>query len=370
MTLTILCAGALAPPGAQRAALEADPAGASPSALAATQLRDRMRDASAAGLAPLPAASTFERRLRRARIVARERNDDAAPAELPDERWLRERFSLAGALAACVLPRSESGDEAPLVVRPVHLHLGLDHLVLAPPARATLDDAGARALAAAPNRGLAEDALELVPARADAWRLAAHDDRARATLEAFAALRAPSACVASGRNVSAWQPQGEAASRWRAFENLVQMAWFEHPLNEARARAGRLPLSGLWLEGRAGAAAARPFESVRTDDPAVAGLAQRAAARVEAFDAGALPARNALADAGFWKEALAEGDVDGWNEAWLAFDRWFEQRAKDVSPIRVVLTGERECVEIVFANGDRFRPWRRLAREALLERAR
>ncbi|MDT3680275.1 MAG: hypothetical protein ROZ64_15735 [Burkholderiaceae bacterium] len=369
MTLTILCAGALAPPGAQRAALEADPAGAPPSALAATQLRDRMRDASAARLAPLPRASTFAQRLRRARIVARERNDDAAPAELPDERWLRDHFALDGTVAACALPRVGSSDEAPLVVRPVHLHLGLDHLVLAPPARSTLDDEEARTLAAAANRWLAEDALELVAARADAWRIDAHDDRARATLAEFAALRAPSARVASGRNVSAWQPQGEAASRWRAFENLVQMAWFEHPLNEDRVREGRLPVSGVWLEGRAGAATARPFESVRTDDPAVAGLARRAGSQVEAFDAGALPAQHTLVDAGFWKETLAEGDAEGWNDAWLAFDRWFEGWAKDAAPIRLVLTGERECIELVFASADRFKPWRSVTRETLLERA-
>ncbi len=369
MTLTILCAGALAPPGAQRAALEADPAAAPPSALAATKLRDRMRDASAAGLAPLPPASTFVRRLRRARVVARERHDEAAPAELPDERWLRERFALDGAVAACALPRDGGGDAAPLVVRPVHLHLGLDHLVLAPPARSALDDEEARTLAAAANRWLSEDGLELVVAHADAWRIDAHDDRARATLADFAALRAPSARVASGRNISAWLPQGETASRWRAFENLVQMAWHEHPLNEDRIREGRLPVSSVWLEGRAGAASARPFESVRTDDPAVAGLARRAGSHVEAFDAGALPAQNALVDAGFWKETLAEGDADGWNDAWLAFDQWFERWAKNASPIRLVLTGERESIELDFASADRFKPWRSVTRERLLERA-
>ncbi len=370
MTLTILCAGALAPPGAQRASLEADPAGASPSALAATQLRDRIRDASSAHVAALPDASAFVRRLRRSRIVARERIEDAAPAELPDERWLRRRFALDGTLAACTLALDAHCGDAPLVVRPVHLHLGLDNLVLAPPSRSTPDEDEAGALVDAANRWLAEDGLELVPVRVDAWQLAARSDAARATLAAFASLRAPSARVASGRNVSAWQPQGDAASRWRAFENLVQMAWFEHPLNERRAQQGRLPVSGLWLEGSAGTAATRAFESVRTDDSAVAGLAQRAGSRVVAFDADAPVADRTLVDAGFWKGPLAEGDVDGWNDAWLAFDRWFEQGPKKVDSLRVVLTGERDCVELVFAPADRFKPWRSIAREALLERAR
>lgn len=368
MTFTILCAGALAPPGAQRAALEADPAGAPPSALAATQLRDRMRDASPKNLAALPGDSTFVRRLRRARIVARARIEDAAPAELPDERWLRERFGLDGTVAACTLACGAT--DAPLVVRPVHLHLGLDHLVLAPPARSVPDDDEARVLADAANRWLAEDGLELVPVRSDVWQVAARSDPARATLAAFAALRAPGARVASGRNVSAWQPQGEAATRWRAFENLVQMAWFEHPVNERRAQEGRLPVNGLWLEGRAGAASTRAFESVRTDDPAVAGLARRAGAHPVAFDDGYCTGQRTLVDAGFWKEPLAEGDIDGWNDAWLAFDRWFESGPKDEAALRLVLTGERDCIEIAVSPADRFKPWRSLRREALLERAR
>ncbi len=368
MTLTILCAGALAPAGAQRASLEAEPGGASPSALAATQLRDRIRDAAASHVSALPVGSTFARRLRRARIVARARIDDAAPAELPDERWLRERFALDGTPAGCTLAFDAADGDAPLVVRPVHLHLGLDNLVLAPASRSAPDADEAHALADAANRWLADDGLELVPVRADAWQLAARNDTARATLAAFAALRAPSARVASGRNVSAWQPQGDAASRWRAFENLVQMAWFEHPLNERRAQEGRLPISGLWLEGRAGAAGRRAFESVRTDDPAVAGLARRAGSQVVDFDSGAPLADRTLVDAGFWKDPLAEGDADAWNEAWLAFDRWFERGPKEIGSLRFVLTGERDCLELAFAPADRFKPWRKLAREALLER--
>ncbi len=371
MTLTILCAGALAPPGAQRAALEADPAAAPPGALAVTRLRDEMRDASSMQVAALPAASSFARRLRRARVVARRRSEEAAPVELPDERWLRERFALDGTLAGCTLAHGDG--DAPLVVRPVHLHLGLDHLVLAPPARSAPDADEARALVDAANRWLAEDGLALVPERADAWRLVAQRDAARATLDAFAALRAPSARVASGRNISAWQPQGEAVRRWRAFENLVQMAWFEHPVNERRLHEGRLPVTGLWLEGRADAVRTRAFDRVHSDDPAVAGLARRAGSELGAFAAFTVErtsSQGTLVDAAFWKEALAEGDAEAWNDAWLAFDRWFERGPKACASLCLVLTGERDCVEVAVAPADRFKPWRSLEREALLERAR
>lgn len=331
------------------------------------QLRDEVRAAVSSSVAALAPDCAFARRLRRARIVARERNDEAAPAELPDERWLRERFALDGSLAACVLEPVDG--DAPLVVRPVHLHLGLDHLVLAPPSGSAPDDAEAHALAEAANRWLAEDELALVPARTDAWRLEARSAQARATIDGFAALRAPSARVASGRNIVAWQPQGEAARRWRGFENLVQMAWFEHPVNEQRMAEGRLPIGALWLEGRAGSAGARPFARVRTDDPAVAGLARRAGAQVAPLDADEPLDAATLVDAGFWKQPLAEGDLDGWNEAWRAFARWFDAAAQPVASLRVVLTGERDCVEIAFEAADRFKPWRSLDRDKLLERA-
>lgn len=367
MTLTILCAGALAPPGAQRVALEADPAAAPPGALAATQLRDEIRGTWSTRAAALPDVSAFARRLRRARIVARTRDDDPAPAELPDERWLRECFALDGALPACTLDAT-AGDA--LVVRPVHLHLGLDHLVLAPPARSVLDENEARALADTANRWLAEDGLALTPVRADAWRLDVHNDEARAAVAAFGTLRAPSARVASGRNIAAWLPQGEAAARWRAFENLVQMAWHEHPVNQLRALDGRLPITALWLEGRAGAAHRRAFARVLSDDPALRGLAQRAGSAVAAFDTGGPYDDGTLVDAGFWKDTLADGDADAWDEAWIAFDRWFENAATGATPLRLVLTGERECIELAFERSDRFKLWRSLAREALFERAR
>src|SRR5690606_11475309 len=168
-------------------------------------------------------------------------------------------------------------------------------------------------------------------------------------------------------------PQGEAAARWRSFENLVQMAWFEHPVNERRLHDGRLPLTGLWLEGRADAARTRAFDRVYTDDPAVAGLARRAGSGHAAFAAfGANAAQtppSILVDAGFWREALAEGNADAWNDAWLAFDRWFEQGPRHVASLHLVLTGERDCVEVAVESADRFKPWRSLVREALLERA-
>lgn len=381
MTITILCAGALARPGGQRTDIEAAPGAAPASWLPAARLRNELRSKSSTGAPPLPDDHAFTRRLRRARVAARTRLDEAVPAELPDERWLRERFDLDGTLAACTLDarageaRTEADDGDAIVVRPVHLHLGLDHCVLAPLATLALAEDEARELAEAANRWLVEDGLELVAERVDAWRIVGRNAAARATLAAFGALRAPSARTASGRNIDAWRPQGDTAAQWRQFENLVQMAWFEHPVNERRAGEGRLPITGLWLEGRAGAARRRAFGRVCTSDPALAGLARRTGADVVAFDAddaanGAplapAEAGDTLVDADFWKQAMAEGDPAGWGQAWGAFGDWFGH-VRDARRLRIVLTGERDAVELAFEPADRFKPWRSLRWDALLE---
>lgn len=385
MTITILCAGALARPGAQRADIEADPNGPQAAWLPAARLRNEMRSA-ARPPAPVPAdGSALARALRRASIVARSRLEAAAPRELPDEQWLRERFDLEGTVAACTLPPAATPQ---LVVRPVHLHVGLDQLMLAPPAQSSLDDSEARQLAAAANRWLAEDDLQLSPERADAWALRARGDgQGSRDIAALAALQAPSARTASGRNIDAWLPSGAAASRWRQLDTLIQMSWFEHAVNEARIAQGRLAITAAWLEGHAGAARVRAFDRVWTDDETIAGLAGRAGAdtrRVtvdELVDEASARGAAALAHAsraeagllvapGFWRRAAEDGDSDAWIDGWRSFERWFEQGLAEAlahGPLRLVLTGERDTVELALSHADRFRVWRALRVGSLLE---
>src|SRR5690606_27033894 len=93
-------------------------------------------------------------RLRRGRI----RRHDIADASLPDwphDHWLRQRFGLADdahpdasdALALLAGARPQGA----LVARPVHLHVGLDHLMLLPPHAVCLSSAAAAELRDAAN---------------------------------------------------------------------------------------------------------------------------------------------------------------------------------------------------------------------------
>lgn len=354
MTTTILCAGALARP---RPATPGDDPG------------------SGAATPALAADGALARTIRRARIVGRSRQTALVPEELPHEAWLRERFAVDGAVAACALPAVDDVAGPELLVRPVHLHLALDHLVLAPPECLGLGPEEAERFVDSANAVLADEGLRVRALDPGLWRLeAVGADRASDDLAALAQLRARSARMAVGRNVDAYLPSGAAARRWRQLANLVQMSWFEHPLNLAREGAGQLLVNGLWLEGRASRPAARPFGRVLAADEVVAGLARRAGidARPLAADA------DALADAGtlllapdFWRQPVGDGDTDGWVQAWRAFDHWFESLLAAAPRLaaggmRLVLTGERSTIELLGLPADRWKPWRRLALAALL----
>jgi len=360
VTITILCAGALARPHAATpgSAPEAD--------------------------APLPTALTdgvFARAMRRARVAAHRRQTTLVPDELPDEAWLRECFAVDGHVAACALPPREPS-EAELLVRPVHLQLALDHLVLAPPASLDIAHDEACALAEHADALLAEEGLRLRVVTPDAWRLAASDaPLAPADLAALAALLARSTRMAAGRNVDAYLPSGAAARRWRQLDNLVQMGWFEHPVNVAREAGGRLPVNGIWLEGRPGRPARRPFAQVAADDAAIIGLAQRAGARAFPLDAyrgagdgAAEPGIDVLLAPDLWRQSVGDGDALAWAHAWQSFDRWFAgllqaaPRAVEAG-LRLVLTGERSTVELFRSPADRWKPWRRLSLARLMREA-
>jgi hypothetical protein len=51
--------------------------------------------------------------------------------------------------------------------------------------------------------------------------------------------------------VNDWWPQDIAARPWRRLVNELQMLWFEHPVNQARAAQGLAPINSLWLFGGA-----------------------------------------------------------------------------------------------------------------------
>jgi hypothetical protein len=58
-----------------------------------------------------------------------------------------------------------------------------------------------------------------------------------------------SLALAEGLNVEQYLARGEKAKHWRRVLNQIQMIWYEHSVNIARADAGLQPVNALWLGG-------------------------------------------------------------------------------------------------------------------------
>ena len=50
-------------------------------------------------------------------------------------------------------------------------------------------------------------------------------------------------------NVTDWWEQDVNGRAWRRLANELQMAWFDHAVNQSRAEQGQTPINGVWLFG-------------------------------------------------------------------------------------------------------------------------
>ncbi len=178
---------------------------------------------------------------------------------LPHETWLARRFGLeqpavsgSSPPVAAALMRSMQREVAAgfwFIVQPVHFHIARDHLVLTDPRQLHLSETDARALFAAALPSFEEAGLTLVYGRADCWFMRADDHRD---------LQTATPDAACGHNIDIWMPQGASARAWRKLQNIVQMDWHAHDVNQTRAAAGQVPVNSVWAWGGADAASTLP----------------------------------------------------------------------------------------------------------------
>lgn len=217
------------------------------------------------------AVQAGERLLRRARVLNRTEDESAVPAETPYEQWLRRELRVPDAASLeAASAYADDADPAQWRLSPVHLHLGVDHILLTDPAGLTLSIEEARELAAAAQPTLADAGMTLHVVTAARWYL-----RSNEPLQ----LRCHGWRVAAGRSIEAYLPSGPSARRWRQVLNEIQMCWHEHPVNRRRAANGAPAVNSLWIDGRAGAATRFDYDLCVTDMPGLRGLATEAAAR-------------------------------------------------------------------------------------------
>ncbi len=316
---------------------------------------------------------------------------------LPHERWVARQFGATATNAGGPAKTSTADDEAPLApymlladggspgdatwacVQPVHVRIAHDHLVLIDPASLDLADTDAATLYTVAKPLIEELGVQVTAPTPHRWYLSS---------DSFGTLSGASPLRASGRSIEIWLPHeagsGQRSRAWMKLQNEVQMAWFEHPVNEAREAHGLPAVNSIWLHAQGKLRPVKsPFSRVRSDAAATLGLALAAgvdvgsapstfAAYTAASSTGALPAQQSgphtgttLIELDPFSAPFIQQDWHRWNAAFAAMERdWFAPAlaalaAGELGALDLTLCGDTGSVDLTITRGDLRKFWRR-----------
>jgi hypothetical protein len=150
------------------------------------------------------------------------------PAEAGRIPWAAYETRTLGAPCAFILP--------------CHWDVRADHIRLSAPEVLALTETASRAVMEAMAPYFAEDGIALSYHQPHAWL---------ATGEVFRNVPCASIARVIGRSIDAWMPAASApeGGLLRRLQNEMQMLLYTHPLNDARAEAGLLPVNSFWVTG-------------------------------------------------------------------------------------------------------------------------
>ncbi len=307
---------------------------------------------------------------------------------LPHERWLASQFGVVPQVAQ---PKT-SADDAPLApymlladggspgdatwacVEPVHVRIARDHLVLIDPATLGVEPHEAQALFDVVKPLIEDLGLAIQAPNPVRWYVSGPN---------LGALAGASPLRASGRNIEIWLPHdagtGERSRAWMKLQNEVQMAWFEHPLNEAREMRGLPAINSIWLHAQGVyRTVSSPFSHVMSNAAATRGLAMAAdlapVAPPDTFAAlqGAGPAGRILVELDPFSAPFIEQDWGRWNHALGTLEReWFAPALAalengTLGTLRLTLCSDTGSVSLTITRGALRKFWRRRPLAALL----
>ncbi|WP_105506904.1 regulator [Paraburkholderia sp. BL21I4N1] len=318
----------------------------------------------------------LDRLIARATLVERVVGEDFQRT-LPHERWVARQFGAlpSGAPAADEAPlapymlRADGGDPGAATwacVQPVHVRIAHDHLVLIDPASLDLSDDEAGALLAVARPLIEELGVRIEAPRPARWYLSG---------DGFGTLAGASPLRASGRNIEIWLPHeahsGERSRAWMKLQNEVQMAWFEHPVNEAREARGLPAVNSIWFHAQGALQPVRsPFARVLSDAAATRGLALTAGVEVGAPPASFSALQSAatgttLVELDPFSAPYIEQDWARWNDAFAALQSdWFDPalaalQSGELGELDLTLCGDTGSVTLTVTRGDLRKFWRR-----------
>src|SRR3989338_4306275 len=224
---------------------------------------------------------------------------------------------------------------------PVHLRLQRDQLVLLPEVGVDADEAAQ--LCVALNEHFAGQGMEF---------FAPHPQRWYVRLDQLPGIETVPLSQAAGRNVHGLLPKGSEAARWHQVFNEIQMLLFAHPVNEARAARGELPVNSLWLWGGGGNVSPQKNYDRISPEGGGAGVFATGAGIPHAGwpkrwrdegDSG----RQLMVWAGL-RRALQQGDLSAWRVALQEFETGYAQ------PLwQAVRTGKILQLQVAILGGDR-----------------
>ncbi|MGB6009575.1 hypothetical protein [Castellaniella sp.] len=173
----------------------------------------------------------------------------------PLEHWCLQARGFVAAQAEHISAglgplRADTADDDPVwLAEVIHMAPSRDGAALLPAATLDITEEQSAALLNTAREYLDDSGLQLEFMSPGTWRVR--------WPEAIRLSCASPALVATSA-VNDWWPQDPAARPWRRLINTLQMAWFEHPVNQARQENGLPPLNSLWLYG-----GARPSQLTR-----------------------------------------------------------------------------------------------------------
>jgi hypothetical protein len=312
---------------------------------------------------------------------------------LPHERWLAGQFGV-GKQAADEAPLApymlladggSPGDATWACVEPVHVRIARDHLVLIDPATLGVEENEARTLFDVVKPLIEDLGLTVQAPKPVRWYVSGPK---------LGALAGASPLRASGRNIEIWLPHetgtGERSRAWMKLQNEVQMAWFEHPLNEERESRGLPTINSIWLHAQGVFhTVTSPFARVMSDSAATRGLAFAADLAPEAPPAsfgeliapgkgsGSGSGNNSSADRTLveldpFSAPFIEQDWARWNDALGVLERdWFAPALAaleegSLGTLRLTLCSDTGSVSLNVTRGALRKFWRRRPLAALL----
>ena len=143
-------------------------------------------------------------------------------------------------------------------ISPCHWQVGTNHIAMSGQALPDFSSQESQTLMAAMQPYFEEDGITLYFVQPDRWlaHAALFNDMATASLDRVL-----------GRNVEHWIPRTPNAAGLRRLQSEMQMLLYTHPVNEARAARGAVPVNSFWLSGTG--ALANPLRLPASDSPPI-----------------------------------------------------------------------------------------------------